>query len=117
MKDWDKLTDPLTAAGIRCYEIFRDGNMAFEREGTFCFGPSEKISAFFSGSNESFLFGQRAQTAIAQLRKRAGDRPFRSTPTPPVSADNDGLATTRKLWEAERVSGQWKPRGRPQPSS
>jgi hypothetical protein len=95
------LTDSLAATGIRCYEVFRDGAIAFEREGKLCFGPSEKLSAFFSGSSESFLTGQAAQTAIAQLRK--GDRPFRSPP--PVSAENDGLATTRKRWERER--DQW----------
>jgi hypothetical protein len=103
MRDSSNIADSLAAAGIRCYEVFRDGGIAFERESELCFGPHEKLSAFFSGSSESFLFGQAAQTAIAQSRKRAGERPFRSTP--PVSAENDGLATTRKRWESER--GQW----------
>jgi hypothetical protein len=97
------IADSLAAADVRCYELFRDGAIAFERGGELCFGPSEKLSAFFSGSSESFLTGQAAQTAIAQLRKRAGERPFWSTP--PVCADNDSLATTRRRWETER--NQW----------
>src|SRR6516162_197649 len=93
--------DPMQL-GIRCYEFFRDGSIAFERGTELYFGPSAKLSAFLSGSNESFLSGEEAEARIAQLRERALDRSFRSTP--PVSADNDGLATTRKRWESERVS-------------
>jgi hypothetical protein len=103
VNDSPNITDSLATAGIRCYEIFRDGSIAFEWEGELCFGPSEKVFAALSGSNESFLTGEAAEARIAELRKRAGDRSFRSTP--PVCADNDGLATTRKRWEAER--GQW----------
>jgi hypothetical protein len=99
----NNVADPLVAAGIRCYETFRDGSIAFERGAELYFGPREKLSAFLSGSSESFLSGEEAEARIAQLRKRAGDRPIRSTP--PVSADNDGLATTRRRWESER--GQW----------
>ena len=94
--------ESLAAVGIRCYEIFRDGNVAFERDGNLCFGPSEKLFAFLSGSAESFLSGEEAEAAIAELRERQGDRPFRRRT--PVS-DDDGLAKTRKRWESER--GQW----------
>jgi hypothetical protein len=99
----NNIADTLAAAGIRCYETFRDGSIAFERGVELYFGPSAKLSAFLSGSNETFLTGEAAEARIAELRKRQGDRPFRSTP--PVSADNDGLAQARKRWEAER--GQW----------
>jgi hypothetical protein len=99
----NNVADSLAAAGIRCYEFFRDGGIAFEREAQLYFGPSAKLSAFLSGSNESFLNGEEAEARIAELRERAGDRPFRSTT--PVCADNDGLAQARKRWEVER--GQW----------
>jgi hypothetical protein len=102
VNDSSNIADSLLAAGIRCYEIFRDGSIAFEWKGELYFGPREKLSAFLSGSSEGFLTGEAAKARIAELRERQGDRPFRSTI--PVS-DNDGLATTRRRWESER--GQW----------
>jgi hypothetical protein len=96
--------DPLT--GIRCYEVFRAGRIAFERDGKLCFGPQSKLSAFLTGSDESFFVGEAAQTAIAEERKQQGDSRFRSTTS---GSDNDGLAQTRRRWENERASGQWTP--------
>jgi hypothetical protein len=93
MNNFSNIADSLAAAGIRCYETFRDGNVAFEREGTLCFGPSEKLSAFLSGSSESFLSGEAAENAIAELRRQQGENRYRSTTT---GSDNDSLATTRR---------------------
>ena len=90
--------------GIRCYELFRDGNVAFERDGELCFGPSGKLPALLSGNSESFLVGEAALATIAKLRERQGENRFRSTTT---GSDNDSLATTRKRWESER--GLWPP--------
>ena len=105
MNNFSNIADSLAAAGIRCYEFFRDGSIAFEQGAELYFGPRAKLPAFLSGSSESFLTGEAAQAKVAELRERAGDRSFRSTP--PVCADNDGLATTRKRWESER--GLWPP--------
>src|SRR5262245_42754767 len=103
MNDWSKLAEPLAEAGIRCYELFRDGNVAFEREGIVHFGPQTKLSALLSGSLESFLAGEAAQAKIAQLH--AQQKCVRSNSF--VDVATDALATTRKRWEAERTSGQW----------
>jgi hypothetical protein len=103
----NNVADPLLAAGIRCYETFRGGSIAFEREGTLYFGPSERLSAFFSGSDESFLVGEAAQSAIAELRTQQGENPYRSTT--PGGSDKDSLAQIRKRWQAERDDGQWSP--------
>jgi len=93
-----------SSTGVRCYEVFRAGRIAFEREGELCFGPQAKLAAFLSGSDESFLVGEAAETAIAEERKQQGESRFRSTTS---GSDNDGLAQTRRLWESERASGQW----------
>jgi hypothetical protein len=95
--------DLLSQAGLRCYEVFRDGAVAFEREGQLCFGPASKLSAFLSGSNESFLVGEEAQDKIAKLHSQ--QRPTRSQTS--RASENDGLAQTRNRWEAERAKGQW----------
>jgi hypothetical protein len=101
--------DPIAAAGIRCYEVFRDGSLAFEREGQLCFGPASKLSAFLSGSGESFLTGDAAQNKIDSLH--ATQHPTRSKPQHGNEAD--GFAQTRKRWETERSKGQWNPRIHP----
>jgi hypothetical protein len=103
--------DPITATGIRCYELFRDDNIAFERDGKLCFGPRTKIPAFLAGSDESFLIGEAAETAISELRKQQGESRFRTTSTP--SSTTDGLAETRRRWENERANGQWTPKKAP----
>jgi hypothetical protein len=102
MNNFSKGADSLAATGIRCYEFFHDGNVAFELEGELYFGLRAKLPALLSGSTESFLSGEEAEAKIAESRERSGDRPFRSTPA--VCADSDGLAQTRKRWESERVS-------------
>jgi len=90
---------------IRCYEVFRDDRIAFEHKGQFCFGPRAKLSAFLSGSSESFLFGEEAEAKIAELRKQQGESRFHSISIPHSTTDE--LAATRKRWESERASGQW----------
>ena len=99
------VADPLVAAELRCYEIFRDGSIAFEHKGQLCFGPREKLSAFLSGSSESFLVGEAAEAKIAELREQEGESRYRSRTH--VSDENDGLAQTRRRWESERASGLW----------
>jgi hypothetical protein len=64
VNDSPNITDSLAAAGIRCYEIFRDGNVAFAREGELYFGPRAKLPALFSGSSESFLSGDGPSTLL-----------------------------------------------------
>jgi hypothetical protein len=103
MNDSSNIADSLAAAGIRCYEFFRDGNMAFEREAELYFGPIAKVSAFLSGSNETFLTGEAAKAKIAELRTQQEESRYRSTTT---GSDNDSLAQTRR-WESER--NQWAP--------
>jgi hypothetical protein len=100
-----QMHDALLKAGIRCYELFRGGSLAFERDDQLCFGPSDKIQAFLSGGNESFLVGEAAQDKIAKLH--AQQRPTRSKSQ--TVDQNDGFAQTRRRWEAERSSGQWSP--------
>ena len=90
---------------IRCYEVFRDDRIAFEHKGQFCFGPRAKLSAFLSGSSESFFIGEAAEAKIAELREQQGDSRYHSRPH--VSNENDELAATRKRWESDRASGQW----------
>ena len=105
------ITDPLAAAGIRCYETVRGDSIAFEHEGKLCFGPSEKLCAFLSGSSESFLSDQEAENAIATLRVQQRQNPYRSTPAPipTAGADTDNLTAILRRWEAERSAGQWEP--------
>jgi hypothetical protein len=62
------------------------------------------LSAFLSGSGESFLVGDAAEAKIAELRAQQGVSHFRSTT--PVS-DKDGLSLTRRRWESERTNGLW----------
>jgi hypothetical protein len=90
---------------LRCYEVFRDGAVAFEREGQLCFGPASKLSAFLSGSGESFLLGEAARSKIDE--HHAQQRPTRSKPG--LASETDGLALTRRRWLAERSKGQWTP--------
>jgi hypothetical protein len=106
MSSSSNVPDPIAAAALRCYETFRGDSIAFEHEGKLCFGPSEKLCAFFSGSNESFLVGETTQAAIAQQRARAGQNPCRSAIP---GSDSDSLAQTRNRWQAERSAGQWAP--------
>jgi hypothetical protein len=90
---------------IRCYEVFRDDRIAFEHKGQFCFGPRAKLSAFLSGSSESFFIGEAAEAKITELREQQGESRYHSRPH--VSNENDELAATRKRWESDRASGQW----------
>ena len=54
---------------LKCYETFAGGDyVAFGRQGEFYFGPVAKLSALFSGSNESFLVGKQAEAQVARLR-------------------------------------------------
>ena len=99
------VVDPLSQAGVRCYEVFRNGYVAFEREGQLCFGPTSRLSAFLSGSNESFLTGEEAKAKVAQCHNR--QRPTRGK-TQTVDPD-DGFGRTRRCWEAERSKGEWAP--------
>jgi hypothetical protein len=100
------IADPLVAAYIRCYETFPGGAIAFEHNGELCFGPQTKLSPFLSGSTESFLVGEAAQAAIAELRGLQGQSRFQSATT---GSDNDSLVQIRKRWDAERSAGQWEP--------
>jgi hypothetical protein len=99
------LADPFDAAGLRCYETFRNGSIAFEREGQLCFGPSNKLQAFLSGSNESFLVGDAAQSKVDE--HHAQQSPTRSKPQ--IASETDGLSQTRSRWQTERSKGQWSP--------
>jgi len=100
------ITEPLAAADLRCYELFRDGSIAFVREGQLCFGPTNRLDAFLSANSESFLLGETAQAKIAQLRAQQGQSSYRSTT---AGSDEDSLAQTRNRCEAERSAGQWEP--------
>jgi hypothetical protein len=95
--------DALLNADIRCYELFRDGSIAFEREGTLFFGPASKLSALLSGSDESFLLGEEAKAKIAKLH--ALQRPTRSKPQ--IASNTDNFVLIRNRWEAERAKGEW----------
>jgi hypothetical protein len=97
--------DSLLKNGIRCYELFRDGAVAFEREGQLCFGPAAALPEFLAGNAEDFLVGEAAQDKVAKLH--AQQRPTRSK-TQTVDQD-DGFAQTRRRWQSEKASGQWSP--------
>jgi len=91
--------------GIRCYDVFRSGRIAFEREGKLCFGLTAKLFTFLFRSEEILLTNDEAEAKIAELRKRQGESRYNSRR--PVSNENDELAATRKRWESQRASGQW----------
>jgi hypothetical protein len=89
---------------FKCYETFRDGYIAFERRGRFYFGPIAKLSAFLSGSSESFISDDAAEAKVAELHERQDNRCY-SKPHPDSDTE---LAAARERWEHERRSGQWE---------
>jgi hypothetical protein len=89
---------------LRCYELFRGDYVAFQRDGRFYFGPIAKLSAFLSGSDESFLADDAAEEKVAELHAQQEHR-CESKPAP--DSETDGLSTTRQRWEQERRSGHW----------
>jgi hypothetical protein len=86
-----------------CYETFRDGYIAFARGGRFYFGPIAKLSAFLSGSGESFLSDDEAEAKVAELHAQQDNRCHI-----PQAPDPETLVATRKRWEQERRSGYWE---------
>jgi hypothetical protein len=95
---------------LPCYETFSGGNVAFQRDGRFYFGPIAKLAALLSGSDESFLVDDAAEAKVAELQAQQ-DRHYHSALAPDYETDN--LATTRKRWERERSSGQWEKKAKP----
>jgi len=89
---------------FKCYETFRDGNIAFERGGRFYFGPVAKLSALLSGSSESFLVDAAAEAKVAELHEHQDNRCY--SKQQPDS--NTELAATRERCEHERRRGQWE---------
>jgi hypothetical protein len=90
---------------LKCYELFSGGHVAFARDGHFYFGPTSKLSAFLSGSDESFLADGAAEEKVAELHAPQ-DRRCYSEAAP--DSETGGLAKTRARWEQERRSGQWE---------
>jgi hypothetical protein len=91
-------------SALRCYELFSGGNVAFERDGRFYFGPIAKLSALLSGSSESFLVDDAAEDRVSELHAQ---QDYRCESKPAPESETDGLATTRQRWEQERRSGHW----------
>jgi len=52
---------------LKCCEVFRGGNVAFQRDGRFYFGPIAELSALFSGDSDSFLVDDAAEEKVADL--------------------------------------------------
>jgi hypothetical protein len=93
---------------FRCYETFSGGNIAFERDGHFHFGPAAKLSAFLSGSSESFLIDAEAEAKVAELQAlQAKSGHFCRAGALITASETDNLAIIRKRWEQERSSNKW----------
>jgi hypothetical protein len=90
-------------SNVRCYERFSDGNVAFQRNGTFYYGPIDKLSELFAGDDDGFLIDDEAEAKVAELHEQQDYRWY-SKPHPDSDTE---LEATRQRWEHERRSGRW----------
>jgi hypothetical protein len=96
--------DPISElSGVRCYEQFSNNHVAFARNGSFYYGPIDKLSELFAGDEDGFLIDDEAEEKVAELHAaylyQAGEKI--------VASETDGMTTTRARWAKERKSGQW----------
>jgi hypothetical protein len=91
---------------FKCFETFRDGNVAFTRGGRFYFGPIAKLPTLLSGSGESFLTDDAAEKKVAEIHAQQGENRCRAG-RDIADSETDQLAITREQWEHDRRSGRW----------